>query len=139
MYSNRTMACPIYCNIKKRGELRFTKILLRGPNYGSRYAYANCGAVILSHQFRLADPSRPRIVRRQVALFAFSSCERRVRSKSPAAVREAARGSEGGLHLDSNIQEHFTSICYPHPTWRPDDASETLYQPPLAMNLGGFR
>ena len=29
-------------------------------------------------------------------------------------------GVEGGLHLDSNIPTHLTSIYYPHPTWEPN-------------------
>lgn len=36
-------------------------------------------------------------------------------------------GAEGGLHLDSNIPSHFTAIYYPHPTWDPDLAGETLF------------
>jgi len=35
-------------------------------------------------------------------------------------------GIEGGLHLDSNIETHLTSIYYPHPTWSPNFAGETL-------------
>jgi SM-20-related protein len=37
-----------------------------------------------------------------------------------------AGGVEGGLHLDSNIETHLTSIYYPHPEWTPDFAGETL-------------
>ena len=36
-------------------------------------------------------------------------------------------GAEGGLHMDSNISEHFTTIYYPHPTWHPNFAGETLF------------
>jgi SM-20-related protein len=36
-------------------------------------------------------------------------------------------GAEGGLHMDSNIPEHFTSIYYPHPAWHPNFAGETLF------------
>jgi len=35
-------------------------------------------------------------------------------------------GAEGGLHVDSNIPTHFTAIYYPHLSWRPNDAGETL-------------
>jgi SM-20-related protein len=35
-------------------------------------------------------------------------------------------GVEGGLHLDSNIETHLTSIYYPHPAWSPAFAGETL-------------
>jgi SM-20-related protein len=35
-------------------------------------------------------------------------------------------GVEGGLHLDSNIETHLTSIYYPHPSWSPDFGGETL-------------
>jgi SM-20-related protein len=37
-----------------------------------------------------------------------------------------AGGIEGGLHLDSNIETHLTSIYYPHPAWTPNQAGETL-------------
>ena len=36
-------------------------------------------------------------------------------------------GSEGGLHLDSNIDDHFTAIYYPHLAWRPNFAGETVF------------
>ena len=36
-------------------------------------------------------------------------------------------GSEGGLHLDSNIPSHLTAIYYPHPAWDADLAGETLF------------
>jgi SM-20-related protein len=35
-------------------------------------------------------------------------------------------GVEGGLHLDSNIETHLTSIYYPHPEWSPNFGGETL-------------
>jgi SM-20-related protein len=35
-------------------------------------------------------------------------------------------GVEGGLHLDSNIDTHLTSIYYAHPTWHPNFGGETL-------------
>jgi SM-20-related protein len=35
-------------------------------------------------------------------------------------------GTEGGLHLDSNIPTHMTAIYYPHLNWSPDFAGETL-------------
>src|SRR5580704_709523 len=36
-------------------------------------------------------------------------------------------GAEGGIHLDSNIASHLTSIYYPNLEWRPDSAGETLF------------
>ncbi len=36
-------------------------------------------------------------------------------------------GSEGGLHQDSNIPTHFTSIYYPLKAWHPNFAGETLF------------
>jgi SM-20-related protein len=36
-------------------------------------------------------------------------------------------GAEGGLHMDSNIAEHFTTIYYPHTAWHPNFAGETLF------------
>jgi SM-20-related protein len=36
-------------------------------------------------------------------------------------------GSEGGVHLDSNIVSHFTAIYYPHQEWRPNFAGETVF------------
>jgi SM-20-related protein len=36
-------------------------------------------------------------------------------------------GSEGGLHMDSNVPEHFTTIYYPHLAWHPNFAGETLF------------
>ena len=35
-------------------------------------------------------------------------------------------GVEGGLHLDSNVESHLTSIYYSHPAWSPDFAGETI-------------
>jgi len=35
-------------------------------------------------------------------------------------------GVEGGLHLDSNVESHLTSIYYPHPNWSPNFGGETL-------------
>lgn len=35
-------------------------------------------------------------------------------------------GVEGGLHLDSNVETHLTSIYYPHPEWNPNWGGETL-------------
>ena len=35
-------------------------------------------------------------------------------------------GVEGGLHLDSNVETHLTSIYYPHPVWSPNFGGETL-------------
>lgn len=36
-------------------------------------------------------------------------------------------GAEGGVHMDSNISEHFTSIYYPHSAWHPNFAGETVF------------
>jgi SM-20-related protein len=36
-------------------------------------------------------------------------------------------GAEGGVHIDSNLAEHFTSIYYPHTSWHPNFAGETLF------------
>lgn len=36
-------------------------------------------------------------------------------------------GSEGGLHLDSNIASHFTALYYPHLAWHPNFAGETVF------------
>jgi len=36
-------------------------------------------------------------------------------------------GAEGGVHMDSNIAQHFTSIYYPHTTWAPNFAGETVF------------
>ena len=54
--------------------------------------------------------------------------------KGPLAGQALARcyangmagGVEGGLHLDSNIATHMTSIYYAHPAWSPNFAGETL-------------
>lgn len=35
-------------------------------------------------------------------------------------------GTEGGLHLDSNVEDHLTAIYYAHPEWTPNLAGETL-------------
>ncbi|HTX50867.1 MAG TPA: hypothetical protein VME40_15925 [Caulobacteraceae bacterium] len=36
-------------------------------------------------------------------------------------------GSEGGLHLDSNLSDHYTAIYYPHTSWHPNFAGETVF------------
>ncbi|HUO12587.1 MAG TPA: hypothetical protein VMU37_07505 [Caulobacteraceae bacterium] len=36
-------------------------------------------------------------------------------------------GSEGGLHLDSNVTDHYTAIYYPHTSWHPNFAGETVF------------
>jgi SM-20-related protein len=36
-------------------------------------------------------------------------------------------GSEGGVHMDSNISSHFTSIYYPQVSWHPNFAGETVF------------
>ncbi len=36
-------------------------------------------------------------------------------------------GSEGGLHHDSNMSHHFTAIFYPHLSWHPNWAGETVF------------
>ncbi|MHB8530490.1 MAG: 2OG-Fe(II) oxygenase [Caulobacteraceae bacterium] len=36
-------------------------------------------------------------------------------------------GAEGGLHLDSNIDSHFTAIYYPHLSWHANWAGETVF------------
>jgi SM-20-related protein len=36
-------------------------------------------------------------------------------------------GAEGGMHLDSNIDTHFTVIYYPHLKWHPNFAGETVF------------
>jgi SM-20-related protein len=36
-------------------------------------------------------------------------------------------GIGGGVHLDSNVPSHLTAIYYPHQSWRPDLAGETLF------------
>jgi SM-20-related protein len=36
-------------------------------------------------------------------------------------------GAEGALHLDSNLPDHITAIYYPHLTWDPDLAGETIF------------
>jgi SM-20-related protein len=54
--------------------------------------------------------------------------------KGPLAGHALARcyangmpgGIEGGLHLDSNVDTHMTAIYYPHPSWDPNFAGETL-------------
>lgn len=37
------------------------------------------------------------------------------------------QGSEGGLHYDSNVATHFTAIYYPHLSWHPNFAGETVF------------
>jgi SM-20-related protein len=36
-------------------------------------------------------------------------------------------GAEGGVHLDSDVPDHFTAIYYPHPQWNADLGGETLF------------
>jgi SM-20-related protein len=36
-------------------------------------------------------------------------------------------GSEGGVHMDSNIAAHFTTIYYPQRNWHPNFAGETVF------------
>jgi SM-20-related protein len=36
-------------------------------------------------------------------------------------------GAEGGVHLDSDVPDHFTAIYYPHPKWSADLGGETLF------------
>jgi SM-20-related protein len=36
-------------------------------------------------------------------------------------------GAEGGVHLDSNVPDHYTVIYYPHPEWNADMAGETVF------------
>jgi SM-20-related protein len=36
-------------------------------------------------------------------------------------------GSEGSLHRDSNVATHFTAIYYPHLSWKPNYAGETVF------------
>jgi SM-20-related protein len=36
-------------------------------------------------------------------------------------------GAEGGVHFDSNVNTHFTAIYYPHLTWSPNYAGETVF------------
>jgi len=36
-------------------------------------------------------------------------------------------GAEGGLHMDSNIRSHFTALYYPHLSWHPNYAGETVF------------
>jgi SM-20-related protein len=36
-------------------------------------------------------------------------------------------GSDGGLHYDANLPHHFTAIYYPHLTWHPNWAGETVF------------
>lgn len=44
-------------------------------------------------------------------------------------------GSEGGLHMDSNIATHFTVIYYPHLAWHPNFAGETLFFDPTGTDI----
>lgn len=36
-------------------------------------------------------------------------------------------GTEGSLHRDSNIATHYTAIYYPHLSWKPNYAGETVF------------
>jgi SM-20-related protein len=36
-------------------------------------------------------------------------------------------GTDGSLHLDSNIDSHLTTIYYPHLSWHPNFAGETVF------------
>jgi SM-20-related protein len=36
-------------------------------------------------------------------------------------------GAEGGLHRDSYLPNHFTAIYYPHLSWKPNYAGETVF------------
>jgi SM-20-related protein len=36
-------------------------------------------------------------------------------------------GTEGGVHLDSDVPDHYTAIYYPHPQWNADMAGETVF------------
>jgi len=36
-------------------------------------------------------------------------------------------GAEGGVHLDSNVPDHFTAIYYPQLSWHPNYAGETAF------------
>lgn len=36
-------------------------------------------------------------------------------------------GSEGGLHVNSNVASHFTTIYFPHTAWNPNFAGDTLF------------
>jgi SM-20-related protein len=44
-------------------------------------------------------------------------------------------GSEGGLHLDSNVATHFTVIYYPHLSWHPNFAGETVFFDPTGNDI----
>lgn len=36
-------------------------------------------------------------------------------------------GTEGGVHIDANLPNHFTAIYYAHPAWHPNFAGETVF------------
>jgi SM-20-related protein len=46
-------------------------------------------------------------------------------------------GAEGGVHLDSNVSDHYTAIYYPHPEWNADMAGETLFFNPTRDEILG--
>ena len=44
-------------------------------------------------------------------------------------------GSEGGVHIDSNVESHYTTIYYPHETWDPEYAGETVFFNPEKTDI----
>ena len=46
-------------------------------------------------------------------------------------------GAEGGVHLDSDVPDHYTAIYYPHPQWNADWAGETMFFNPARDEILG--
>ncbi|HSZ53262.1 MAG TPA: 2OG-Fe(II) oxygenase [Caulobacteraceae bacterium] len=114
---------------------------LKGPGWaygafsdveGSRYLYKHFAGVVIDGR-EAVDPAAFETTLEKTAPLV-ASLWRRLKAeqlRGHKLTRCYANGypvgSEGGLHRDSNIATHYTAIYYPHLSWKPNYAGETVF------------
>jgi SM-20-related protein len=121
---------------------------LKGPGWafgaysddgGSRYFYKHFAGYVLDGQ----EAREPAAIEAELEQFPIVQRMWQKLKAGPLQGHALARcyangmppGAEGGVHLDSNIDTHFTAIYYPHLTWNPNFGGETLLFNPDATDI----
>jgi SM-20-related protein len=103
-----------------------------GGGEASRYFYKHfSGFFAGGDEDRTADANEAELAQSAPLLANFWQALKRGPLRGSALARCYANGmpagTEGGLHTDSNIPTHLTSIYYPNLEWQPDYGGETLF------------
>lgn len=133
----------VHDNVLSPDEQQATLNFLRGPGWGygafsdpapdaSRYWYKHFAGYVQTGQENLDPDQIDRELERNAPLAArmwgrLRSTVLRGHRLTRCYANGYPFGSEGGLHMDSNIRDHCTVIYYPHLAWHPNYGGETVF------------